>query len=316
MYSIVLLIFILIILLIPLLRVKKRGHAVHLALIVFFYFLTFCCFLLYISKDFGHLFKVLNYFSYSPGLIKNLIMLPISRIQIARFLNLFSVCFLYTNVLFAIHLLNSFGAKARVILRIILGVLFLIELLLYDPDIHISLYKTLYPAYLRSETFTAFYKAFKQITMVINMAALIGCICSFIISFIQSPKIRAIRQSMAITIISYVSLITTYALLLYWSPTLLIRYSKVADDVTYVPLSLSLRVSFYSLFPYILLILFFTFVFSSIHYHRMKEKIVNSSLEVMHNVNGATVASRLFCHYMKNELLSISAMLEEIPVNE
>ena len=316
MYLLLIIISLIIIIIFPLLQLKKKRELILMSLIVFFYFSSFILFMLYISKDLGHLNKLLRYFSYSPGLVKDLMMLPIKRALISTLLNISSISFIYTNILFALKQQDFLTEKSIAKIKILSALWLIIQAILYDPYIYPLIYKLLYPKILTAYAINQFYNIFNNITTIVNVIILLLCVLAFLYHAVKFPKIRLIKYNMIVYFIAYFSIILTYSLLLYWSPTLLIRYSKVADYISYNTLSLRMNERIYPIYPYLIIILLITFLFSTFKYLKIKEKLSISSYEIMHNVNGATVSSRLFCHYMKNELLAISAMIEEIPLDE
>lgn len=314
MYHIGYLILILCILLLPLLLSRNYISSIYPVFIIIFYILAFLAFLLYVAKDFNHLHLILKYYSYSPKLMKKLILFPLPLSVILRILNFFCLCFIEANIFFVSGFSSSFNKKFNKIIKITTSIFFILEFILYDPSLYIHFYTALYPVYINSKTIISFYRIFEAVTLIFNNLCLVYCVSLFVYFFVVSPKIRSLRNAMLSFCISYISLITTYILILFWSPALLIRYSKIADIVTYVPLTLRLAESFYFIFPYILLILFAFFVYNFLRYYRIRQKITSSSLKIMHTVQGASTSSRLFCHYIKNELLSLNALLEEIPI--
>ena len=173
MYLLLIIISLIIIIIFPLLQLKKKRELILMSLIVFFYFSSFILFMLYISKDLGHLNKLLRYFSYSPGLVKDLMMLPIKRALISTLLNISSISFIYTYILFALKQQDFLTEKSIAKIKILYALWLIIQAILYDPYIYPLIYKLLYAKILIAYTINQFYNIFNNITTIVNVIILL-----------------------------------------------------------------------------------------------------------------------------------------------
>lgn len=284
--------------------------------VILFYITGLCLFVLYLCKDSFHLGVFLNYFPFPRSIIVRLYALRVSKSTIIRFLQICCLLFIMSNIFFAVPFLPKSVQKHQMKLYIVFGLFLFLQFLLYDPYLYCRVYSFLYPRYLSSLEIMSFYNVMIPITRWGNLTILIACVGTVFYSVIQTPPIQMLKLAMRVVFVSYAMLIVSYLFLLSRLPTLLVRYSKIADTVTYYSLTSRTAMSYYKYFPYVLFIFLVAFAVSVFRLSSMRTQLDNHSFAVMRNIEAANVSSRLFCHYMKNEILSISAEIEDAAVTE
>lgn len=90
------------------------------------------------------------------------------------------------------------------------------------------------------------------------------------------------------------------------------KVSKVAGFITYRSVSLGNNALIYNIFPYYLILSVILLVAVSYDYLMLMWKIHSQTLDISREIDTATLTSRAFCHYMKNELLSIMAVIDGV----
>lgn len=294
---------------------NKNRSTLLLFFVLCFYFLSLSTFILYLAKDPQYFSVFLKYFPIPRKLFNRLILLNISKIAIIRMLNLFCIVFIYLNIMFCTSFVrNCYKTSCRKVSFFVASVL-IFQYLLYDPKFYISVYNLLYPQFLDGHTIETASTRLCKITLYTNISILLSCIVFMAYRTIKTPNVKLIRYNILCLTVIYALLITSYLFILSWAPTLLIKYSSVADFIRYRSINLNNNFNLYAIFPYVAIILFISSAIAIYAYNHTKEKLHNNNLEISRNIDAVNIASRTFCHYMKNELIALSSEIEELPTN-
>lgn len=293
---------------------NRSRQTILFACVIISYFLAICCFLFYLSKDTFHLNLFLEYFPLPRQLVLTLFSLNVSKLAIISLLNLSATLFLICNVLFAVTFPSTLNPKIQRTIFWACGVYFTLQLLLFNPYLYQVIYSLLYPNFFSATQAEGFFMTLSGTGNILNCLILIACVAVVIVSTVQAPKIQILRFSMLSVSISYT--LVTFSFILFFNhlPGHLVKYSKVADIVTYRSLTTRAQLDMYQYFPYIVLAFFLMFSVSVFALSFTKHKMDNNNLEITRNIHAANLSARLFCHYMKNEVLAISAEVEVLPV--
>jgi two-component sensor histidine kinase len=274
------------------------------------YLLVVISIITYMSKDAYYYYSLYDYFGIRQQLQNQLMFLPISRFFLIRILNLFSMSFLYTGLCSAVFFaFNVPPRRGRLILSLLI-VPCAIQVILYDPSFYTYLYYRLYPEIVTSQGFVSSYETFHQITFVINTLYIAGGIFLLIYALFDAPKIRQIRSNILMILICYISVQVTYYYINFWAPDILITVSKSAHFIRYKPINLVGNPSIYTLLPYIAGFCLIISLYGIYKYARIQNSINNQESVISRNIDSAVLTSRVFSHYMKNELLAIMAQTE------
>lgn len=295
---------------------KKSKQSYLWGMLLAFYVSSLILFIIYISKDLNYFSRFHRYFPLPIDIWNKLILLDISKDWLIRLLNLSCLLFIYSNVVFCCTFISTTKQKFLQTIKLTIMVILALQFLLYDPAIYKSIYSFLYPYFITATTMTTLSNNFCMLTYFINGFILLSCIgIMFLVAF-KSAHIKFVKYTLFAVSMSYTLLIASYMFILSWAPTLLIKYSKIASFTRYQSVKLSNNMMLYFLFPYLLILLFIVSVFSFYKYLKTKAVFLDEDLQILRTIDAATITSRIFCHYMKNELLSLSAEVEEIEETE
>ena len=148
----------------------KIKRSILLIVMIISYCLAMFFFVISLSKEAMHLAIFLQYFSLPKGFIKFLYGLPISKIATLRLLNF--MCSLFVTSHFLYSLSYQLNLKKRVKKKLIMVMIIyqILILLIYDPNIYICIYKTVYPNVLSQLELMNIYsniKIFTRISLII-----------------------------------------------------------------------------------------------------------------------------------------------------
>ncbi|MNO31716.1 Sensor protein ZraS [compost metagenome] len=291
---------------------KYTKATLFMLLMGFSYLIVMSCIIIYMSKDAYYYNSLEQYFSIKHSLQNQLMFLPISRVNLIRLLNLFTMMFLYTGLCSAIYFAFHVQFRRKFLLLTALAVPCIIQVIVYDPAVYAFLYYRLYPDYVSSQSFISAYETLHSVTFVLNTLYIAAGSVLLIYALYNAPKVRQIRSNIIMILISYISVQITYYYMNYWAPDVLIKVSKAAHFISFKPLNLVGNPSIYNLLPYIAGFCLLVSLYSIYKYTRIQNSIKNQESVISKNIDSALLTSRVFSHYMKNELLAIMAQTEFI----
>lgn len=289
---------------------KYTKATLFMLLMGFSYFIVVACIMTYMAKDAYYYNSMDDYFGIRQELQNQLMFLPISRLALIRLFNLFTLLFLYAGLCSALYFAFHLTARQGAWLLAALAVPGALQLVLYDPAVYERMYYRLYPDVMTPQGFVSMYEAIHAATFAVNSLYIAGGIILLVYAFCDAPKVRQIRSNILMILISYVSVQVTYAYMNYWAPDVLVKVSKAAHFMRYKPINLVGNPSIYALLPYIAGLCLLVSLYSIYQYARIQNSIRNQESVISRNIDSALLTSRVFSHYIKNELLAIMAQTE------
>ncbi|WP_238323046.1 sensor histidine kinase [Gorillibacterium massiliense] len=266
----------------------------------------------YMAKDAYNYGSLYDYFGVSRKVQNQLMFLPVTRYTLIRIHTLFSVSFLYTGLCSAIFFAFNGIRKWNRLILLLLAVPCVVQVIAYDPAFYTRLYFRLYPAFVSSRQFIATYESFHRISLILNTLYIVAGSALLLYALFDAPKMRQIRSNIAMILISFLSLQGMYYYINFWAPDVMINVSKAANFIRFKPINLVGNPSMYALLPYISAFCLFISLYGIYKYARIQNRIKNQEAVISRNIDSAVLTSRVFSHYMKNELLAIMAQTEFI----
>lgn len=289
---------------------KYTKATLFMLLMGFAYLIVVSCIITYMSKDAYYYFSLDDYFGIRQSLQNQLMFLPISRFALIRVFNVFTMMFLYTGLCSAIYFAFNISSRRRTLLLSLLAIPCIVQIMLYDPFFYAHMYYRMYPDYMTAKGFVSLYESIHTVTFVVNTLYIVAGVVLLVYALYDAPKVRQIRSNILMILISYISVQITYYYMNYWAPDILIKVSKAARFIRFKPINLVGNPSIYTMLPYIAGVCLFVSLYSIYKYARIQNSIRNQESVISHNIDSAILTSRVFSHYMKNELLAIMAQTE------
>lgn len=296
-----------------------RTSVKYLVSTVFFYALAILLMILYLSKDVRYYNILENYFQLPRTTWKTLMFLPISKEMLIRFMNLFSLLTIFFGCLFSLTYQNKNVANRVRSYRKVIGILLLVEFILYDPLTEKFLYIFFYPYIMDSGQYKLFLNVTHLLTMPINTIFILISILNLFQANRQIYSFPYFKYFAYGETFSYTLIMISYMVLFGQIPEHMIRYSKIAGYTSYTSLTLLSNTAVYMVFPYYLFFAALLMGASIIMLAIVSRKINNKDFTMSRQIDASNTTSKTFCHYMKNELLALQAeiqMLEVAPENQ
>jgi signal transduction histidine kinase len=288
---------------------KKSKSIRYLAILLFAFLADILAFMLYLGRDNYYYNVIQNYFGVSRRLWDYFALAPFSQDWIIRIINFSSMMFLYFCVVFS----GSFSPK-KISGKLLaaLAMPLILQPVLYDPDFYQWAYLVLYPNYVSADAIDLFYGVLSQATHAVNAFYLVFSAAILCYSYLKLKQIKLIKHYMFLIVASFLSIIINYSLLLLWAPALLVKVSKIAHFTDYLTVSLLSSPLIYHLFPYVLLCTLAVITFGICRYAAYQQHVTTINKSISKEINAATIATSVFSHYIKNQIISIMAQLDDV----
>ncbi|MFR9235420.1 MAG: hypothetical protein ACLVLH_21515 [Eisenbergiella massiliensis] len=269
----------------------RTMQLISMFLVLFFFLTSLCFFILYFCKSSFNLSIFLRYFLVPRGMAARLYSLKISREAVINCLNISSILFTASNLVFAASFMKQEERKKCRRLCPAAAAFFLLEYIICSPGIYIRAYSFLYPAHMTVSGVERLWNGMGTATSVMNLLLLFLCLGSILVSLLRVPHIKVYRMSLIIILISYFMLILCYLMFMGRLPMQMIKYSKAMDVVTYKMLFMNSYIPLYRALPYLILLFIILMLAWSYRLNELRTKMENYSLEVSQSINAVNMST-------------------------
>lgn len=295
---------------------KKSRQSLTFAVLLTVYLFSFFAMLLYLSKD-GYYYNVLTQYFYLPNFMwKKLFFLRVSRFTVIRFLNLSNIGVVVSSVFFSLTMLGNIRAGTLARVRLITVFYALLLAVVYDPLINIESYYFLYPDFLSPAEYVSLTNLIHQGTKFLNISIILSTVIIISLACRALPKIHIIRMPAYTLAFCYLALCTCYCFFLSFAPAHFLRISKFARSHTFISIRLFNSPTIYNILPYFLLFFALWITYSLFRISKIHNQIDRQDLHISKQISAAETTSKVFCHYIKNEVLAIQTQIELLPEHD
>ncbi len=308
-YSIIVFIFV-ILFLIKTDRSNPSSRCIIALLISYMFALSFLA--LYLSKDTYYYDTANHYFSLPKFIWRGLLLLPVQKSTIIRLCNLSVLSTLYCCLLFSLSFKHTGLVRITPAVKRGTAVLLLVELAAYDPAVIRLFYTFLYPRFLTVQEFNACQDRFHTLTTGFHVVLLLACACFLGFTIVRTACLRIIRMSILWISLSWLFIMFSFISIFYHYPLYMIRVSRLSGVITYLTAPLSSNSILYTFFPYFVILMLLLISVSIYNSKMLNYRLREKDFSISKQIAASDITSRTFCHYMKNELLAISAELDNL----
>lgn len=264
--------------------------------------------IVYMAKDYNAYNTVYTFFNVSKALRMELTRLPIGKFWILRLLNLSHVAYVLFSVFFALRFSDLLSrGKIRFLHGTSLA-LALLQAVFLDPGVIIWLYMYQNGIFFSVLTFRAFYRVLTTVLRITSIAEIAGAGGLLVIEVFRAP--RSERASTGLVALLFNGLTFVYIDLFSWLPAQALWLSRVAKYVGYesLPVYKPTHLNTYAPLASVFLIVCFCLVTWYKLWKNVRDRRYDEAFRS--KVDAVDTVSRVFCHYLKNELLSQQAELK------
>lgn len=298
-----------------LLKDKDSISTKYLIYIMASYTIALYSMMFYLSKDTYYYNTVYNYFSLPPSMWKIMMFSNVKREYLIFFMNFASLCVLYFGICFAFSFQIFENPRPVLFAKISIAILLILEFLFYLPYTAKYIYLKLYPYYLTFPQFSILSERIHALTTILNTGIVLASIIILLFAYYKASPLRMIRLNIFAVGFCYTLVMVSYLFIFGTFPRLLIKVSKIADAVTYLSIPLNQNKIINQIFPFYLIITFLLIGYSLYRFSTVNYKIAQQTFSLSKEIAASDTTSKVFCHYMKNELLAIQSEVELLQVS-
>ncbi len=299
-----------------LIQKENQLSSKYLAATLIAYVIAIFSIIFYLSKDTYYYNVVNNYFSLPKVVWKYLMFADIPRNIIIRMLNLSSLAV----ILFGYHFTNTYRERiiyrSRGYFKYILPVLLMFQFIVYDPDVQYKVYMLCYPKLLSIAQISMLAQGLHTVTVIFNMGIILYGMIQLCYAYKKVYFLQFLRSYLIGEGICYTLIMFSYIIIFWFSPTFLIKVSKIADYTTYLSVPLSNNQIIFTAYPYYLLVTTLLCAFCIYELIAIRGKMKRKEFTITKQIDAADTTSKIFCHFMKNEILAIQSDIELLQVTD
>jgi len=265
--------------------------------------------IIYMGKDYNTYNLVYSFFGINTHMRIWLANLPIGQGMLLRLANIGSALLFLSVFGYALQI-SFYIRKGFKKFGLTLGIILMItQCVLLDPGIIIRVYMAGSWIFKDIQTFRSVYHWLPLLYRYYGYAI---SIVSFILLLGTLRSAKKPRAGTYIIVLFFGGMIGIYQYLYYWFPCNSIWMSRVAGYVQYNSFPLPRSVAMAPALLVVIVFLLGGIILFTMRYVAVSSHYQQREIEFQNKINTVEISSRVFCHYLKNELLEQQVELEMI----
>ena len=267
---------------------------------------------IYIAKDYYAYNSVYAFFGIDSQTLLWLMGLPVGQKTLLRLLNFSHACFIVCSVMFAMSFSSLLPERVARFLGWLIGAIWLVQVVFLDPQFLSWLYMERIGVFDNVRFFRGFYRWLVRLLRWFSVGWILFAAGLLVGAFFRTPA--SLRTGTALVALLFSCLAFLYIYLFSWLPVQALWMSRVADYIRFESLPIYKPTAF-NIYARTL-----TFLLMGLFFFAAAWMILKNSRNSRYDrifrskVSAVDVVSRVFCHYLKNELLSQQAELKLLEV--
>ena len=267
---------------------------------------------IYIAKDYYAYNSVYAFFGIDSQTLLWLMGLPVGQMTLLRLLNFSHACFIVCSVMFAMSFSSLLPERVARFLGWLIGAIWLVQVVFLDPQFLSWLYMERIGVFDNVRFFRGFYRWLVRLLRWFSVGWILFAAGLLVGAFFRTPA--SLRTGTALVALLFSCLAFLYIYLFSWLPVQALWMSRVADYISFESLPIYKPTAF-NIYARTL-----TFLLMGLFFFAAAWMILKNSRNSRYDrifrskVSAVEVVSRVFCHYLKNELLSQQAELKLLEV--
>lgn len=265
---------------------------------------------IYMAKH-NDYFNTLNlYLRISREFSSKLMFLKISQSTLIVLINLLSLLFLFSSFSFACKFFKFAYNKTCNWLIYTSLVLLFVEGIIYHPSVHQLFYLNLNSTKITPQKINIFYEYAHKFTFFYNCILLLASIILVFLAAIKCAKLTKLRFIAPLMSFTFTIVCVIYFYFFSELPDTLLWISKVAGYIRFKSLPIGGYTRMFSIIIFCALLGLVALLISFINYNNRTKRLQQQKKYFEKFADSNIFTSRVFSHYIKNEILSIAIQLE------
>lgn len=295
-----------------------KGHGVnkYLILLVASYFTALTSMIIYISKDTYYYNLIKDYFYLPDYIWRTFFFISISKMNLIRIMNLSSISIVIISTYFAFSFYNADTKKFQKVLKPVLWCYAVLQFIIYDPLVNMKAYYFLYPKYLSVKEYQHAEQLIHSVTHAVNIMIVLLNLVLLIYALRYAPKLRLFRFNYIFLALGYMSLSLVYTYFISATPAFYMKISKISGMYSFRSIQLGSSPWIYRMLPYISIPTILVLTYCVYKLTRLNSQAQLEELYISKEISSSETTSKIFCHYIKNEILAIQSEVDMLPKTE
>lgn len=294
---------------------KNGVRGCYFLLMMTAYIVAVFSLMFFLSKDTYYYNTVYSFFSMPAGIWKWMMLTPVGKGTWINLINLSCLFVLYFAVCFSLSFRPFENQRAEQWIKGLTAGVLVLEFVWYMPEISRRFYLWVYPEKLTYDGYLLVKNAVHLLTCGFNVGLILFNAALLFVACRKASPLRLIRTNILAVSICFVLIMLSYVFLFASYPLCLIKVSRLAGTVTYLSAPLHHGSLETRIFPFYLMVTFVLVVLSMYQMSGTMKKIEQHTFSLTKKIAASDTTSKVFCHYMKNELLAIQSEVEMLAVS-
>jgi len=174
----------------------------------------------------------------------------------------------------------------------------------------------MYPKFLTTNGYAQVTNHIYSLTKSINCIFILISVGILLKAFWDATRLYYIRSKYICLFLSFGVLSIAYLFFISSIPCIYLNISKISNTYMYRPLYLKGSIMFYRYFPYCLVLAIALLLYASYHISKLNKQMALKKLSISKEISASETTSKIFCHYIKNEILALQAQIEMLSSTE
>lgn len=264
--------------------------------------------MVYMAKDYNTFNTVYEFFGVSKAQQFYMSGLSISKPALLRCLNVSHALFIASAALLGTQTTIHPGKPIWRCLRRCYFVQFLVQVLFLDPGVYIFFYMKEIGPFANIFFFRSFYAVLIAALRFLSLAELCASGILLLISCFQTP--RKIFTRTLLMVLFFFGVCVLYYYMFRWLPANCIWMSRISSYITYKSFPVFKPTSVNAYVSWLIILLIISLITLALYQIALHNRSMNKSVIFSSRISAADTASRVFCHYLKNELIAQKTELQ------
>jgi len=295
---------------------KENGINKYLIILVASYFTALTSMIIYISKDTYYYNLIKDYF-YLPDFIwRTFFFVSISKMNLIRIMNFSSIAIVIISTYFAFSFFTPDSRTLQKGCKITLWCYASLQFLIYDPFLNLKAYYFLYPEYLSVKKYLHTEQLIYTFTHILNIVIVLLNLLLLVYALRYAPKLKLFRLNYIFLALGYASLSFVYVYFISATPAFYMKISKISGTYSFRSIQLGSSTFIYRMLPYISIPTILILTYCVYKLTRLNNQAQLEELYISKEISSSETTSKIFCHYIKNEILAIQSEVDMLPKSE
>jgi signal transduction histidine kinase len=271
---------------------------------------SFFAYLFYLSNFNVYFGAISEFYNFSPGSWNRIVLENFNPMLLIRLLNGSILVFCFSFLMFSVSFTLS-RHRVRYYLYGFLAILFVVQLLFYDPYFNLGIQNYFYnEGYAHGQAYNHWSHIFDRMFLYAKFSLMFLSFLLLIHYLVRNYKVKFIRRYTIYHMMCLLPIAAIHLLMFTWAPDLLVKATFIPEYPNFlIPQIkyLSLRLN---IIPILSIVTLGLMIFTFSRYKTLEQLDQNANEDIIKKMKTASLGVKAFTHSVKNHLLAIRSEAE------